>query len=145
MAARFNRECVGACSPRGMHDLPVGNHHRRSRYLSAAYPDRAVAGWGHCSAVNCAGIDPRHEAEYVHMMVSSLMCGAGAVGGVMDGWHGVGPQAGLGGGAAGDMELIEYHYPLVVHRYAFSTDSASPGDGEAVAASSMRSRRSITT
>ena len=34
----------------------------------------------------------------------------------------------LGGGAAGDMELIEYHYPLVVHRYAFSTDSASPGE-----------------
>ena len=45
------------------------------------------------------------------MMVSCLMCGAGAVGGIMDGWHGVGPQAGLGGGAAGDMELIEYQYP----------------------------------
>ncbi len=71
--------------------------------LSAAYPDRAVAGWGHCAAVNCSGRDPRHDREYVHMMVSCLMCGAGAVGGVMDGWHGCGPQAGLGGGAAGDM------------------------------------------
>ena len=96
--------------------------------LSAAYPSRAVAGWGHCSAVNCAGLDPRRDSEYVHMMVSSLMCGAGAVGGLMDGWHGVGPQAGLGGGAAGDMELIEYHYPLVIHRYGFSTDSGAPGE-----------------
>jgi N-methylhydantoinase B len=96
--------------------------------LSLAYPDRAVAGWGHCSAVNCAGLDPRSGNEYVHMMVSCLMCGAGAVGGVMDGWHGVGPQAGLGGGAAGDMELIEYQYPLVVHRYGFATDSANPGE-----------------
>jgi N-methylhydantoinase B len=62
------------------------------------------------------------------MMVSCLMCGAGAVGGIMDGWHGVGPQAGLGGGAAGDMELIEYQYPLLVHRYGFATDSANPGE-----------------
>jgi len=96
--------------------------------LSLALPDRAVAGWGHCSAVNCAGWDPRHGREYVHMMVSSLMCGAGAVGGTMDGWHGVGPQAGLGGGAAGDMELIEYQYPLLVHRYGFAADSAGPGE-----------------
>jgi N-methylhydantoinase B len=95
--------------------------------LSAAYPDRAVAGWGHCAAVNCSGWDGRHDREYVHMMVSCLMCGAGAVGGVMDGWHGCGPQAGLGGGAAGDMELIEYQFPLLVHRYGFATDSAGPG------------------
>ena len=96
--------------------------------LSLAYPDRAVAGWGHCSAVNCAGRDPRSDKEYVHMMVSCLMCGAGAVGGIMDGWHGVGPQAGLGGGAAGDMELIEYQFPLLVHAYGFATDSANPGE-----------------
>jgi N-methylhydantoinase B len=96
--------------------------------LSAAYPSRAVAGWGHCSSVNCSGLDPRSGSDYVHMMVSSLMCGAGAVGGIMDGWHGVGPQAGLGGGAAGDMELIENHFPLVVHRYSFSTDSGAPGE-----------------
>jgi N-methylhydantoinase B len=96
--------------------------------LSLAYPEAAVAGWGHCSAVNCAGCDPRSDKEYVHMMVSCLMCGAGAVGGIMDGWHGVGPQAGLGGGAAGDMELIEYQYPLLVHRYGFATDSANPGE-----------------
>jgi N-methylhydantoinase B len=96
--------------------------------LSLGYPERAVAGWGHCSCVNCSGLDPRDGREYVHMMVSSLMCGAGAVGGTMDGWHGVGPQAGLGGGAAGDMELIEYQYPLLVHRYGFATDSAGPGE-----------------
>jgi N-methylhydantoinase B len=95
--------------------------------LSAGYPERAVAGWGHCAAVNCSGQDPRQGHEYVHMMVSCLMCGAGAVGGVMDGWHGCGPQAGLGGGAAGDMELIEYQFPLLVHRYGFTTDSGGAG------------------
>jgi N-methylhydantoinase B len=96
--------------------------------LSLAFPERSVAGWGHCSAVNCSGHDPRDGREYVHMMVSSLMCGAGAVAGTMDGWHGIGPQAGLGGGAAGDMELIEYQYPLLVHRYGFAADSAGPGE-----------------
>jgi N-methylhydantoinase B len=96
--------------------------------LSAAYPELATAGWGHCSAVNLSGIDPRHDTEYVHMMVSCLMCGAGAVGGVMDGWHAIGPQAGLGGATCGDMELLEYHYPLLVHSYALTTDSANPGE-----------------
>jgi N-methylhydantoinase B len=95
--------------------------------LSAAYPFRATAGWGHCSAVNVAGTDPRTGAAYVHMMVSTLACGAGAVGGVMDGWHAIGPQAGLGGATCGDMELLEYHYPLLVHRYGISQDSGVPG------------------
>lgn len=95
--------------------------------LSAGYPQLAAAGWGHCSAVNCSGTDPRTGSQYVHMMVSSLMCGAGAVGGVMDGWHAIGPQAGLGGGSSGDMELIEHLYPLLVHRYVFTPDSAQPG------------------
>ena len=79
------------------------------------------------------------------MMVSCLMCGAGAVGGVMDGWHGVGPQAGLGGGAAGDMELIEYQYPLLVHRYGFARTRPAPASGAAAAGSSTRSKRSTTT
>ena len=96
--------------------------------LSAAYPERATAGWGHCAAVNFAGRDPRNDREYVHMMVSCLMCGAGAVGGVMDGWHGIGPQAGLGGATSGEMEVLEYHYPLVVHKYLLREDSGCPGE-----------------
>ena len=96
--------------------------------LSLAYPERAAAGWGHCSAVNVSGVDPRTDEEYVHMMVSCLMCGAGAVGGVMDGWHAIGPQAGLGGATCGDMELLEYHYPLLVHTYALTPDSGGPGE-----------------
>jgi N-methylhydantoinase B len=96
--------------------------------LSAAYPAEATAGWGHCSAVNLSGVDPRHDQEYVHMMVSCLMCGAGALRGVMDGWHAIGPQAGLGGATCGDMELLEYHYPLLVHRYTLTTDSPNPGE-----------------
>lgn len=95
--------------------------------LSEAYPSRAAAGWGHCAAVNLSGVDPRNGHEYVHMMVSCLMCGAGAVAGVMDGWHAIGPQAGLGGATCGDMETLEYHYPLLIRRYTLTEDSAGPG------------------
>jgi N-methylhydantoinase B len=96
--------------------------------LSTAYPERTAAGWGHCAAVNLAGVDPRDQREYVHMMVSCLMCGAGAVGGVMDGWHAIGPQAGLGGATSGEMEVLEYHYPLLVHSYLLREDSGCPGE-----------------
>ena len=95
--------------------------------LNAAYPTHAAAGWGHCSCVNVSGIDPRTETEYVHMMVSMLACGAGAVGGVMDGWHCVGPQAGLGGATCGEQELLEHHYPLIVHNYSLRPDSGGAG------------------
>ena len=61
------------------------------------------------------------------MMVSMLACGAGAVGGVMDGWHCIGPQAGLGGATCGEQELLEYHYPLIVHRYSIRPDSGGAG------------------
>jgi N-methylhydantoinase B len=96
--------------------------------LSAAYPDRATAGWGHCSAVNLAGVDPRNEREYVHMMVSCLSCGAGAVGGLMDGWHAIGPQAGLGAANSGEMEVLEYHYPLMIQSHRLREDSGCPGE-----------------
>jgi N-methylhydantoinase B len=96
--------------------------------LSSAYPELATAGWGHCAALNLSGTDPRNDREYVHMMVSCLMCGAGAVGGVLDGWHAVGPQAGLGGATSGEMEVLEYHYPLVVHSYQLRQDSGCPGE-----------------
>lgn len=96
--------------------------------LSVAYPERATAGWGHCAALNLAGVDPRSEREYVHMMVSCLMCGAGAIGGVLDGWHAIGPQAGLGGATSGEMEVLEYHYPLIVHSYLLRQDSGCPGE-----------------
>ena len=79
------------------------------------------------------------------MMVSCLMCGAGAVGGVMDGWHGVGPQAGLGGGAAGDMELIEYQFPLLVHAVRVRDRLRQSGRvARRLPVSSTRSRRSST-
>lgn len=94
--------------------------------LAAAYPGRASAGWGHCSCINVSGIDPRTQAEYVHMMVSTLSCGAGAVEG-LDGWHGVGPQAGLGGATCGEQEQLEYGYPLIVHNYSITKDSGAAG------------------
>lgn len=95
--------------------------------LNQAYPSRAAAGWGHCSCINVSGIDPRSREEYVHMLVSTLACGAGAVGDVMDGWHCIGPQAGLGGATCGEQELLEYHYPLIVHDYSITCDSGGAG------------------
>lgn len=94
--------------------------------LAAAYPHKASAGWGHCSAMNVSGIDPRSGEQYVHMMVSTLACGAGAVEG-MDGWHCIGPQAGLGGATCGEQELLEQGYPLIVHEYSITPDSGVPG------------------
>ena len=137
-----------AGAPRRLHDLPGGDDHRRGQRHSELSPTPSVRSPAGAIArpSTVAGVDPRSDTEYVHMMVSCLMCGAGAVGGVMDGWHGVGPQAGLGGGAAGDMELIEYHYPLLVHRYGFATDSANPGEWRGgCRVTSTRSRRSTTT
>jgi N-methylhydantoinase B len=96
--------------------------------LTEAYPSKAAAGWGHCSCINVSGIDPASGKEYVHMMVSTLACGAGALGGVMDGWHCIGPQAGLGGATCGEQELLEAHYPLIVHDYSITEDSGGPGE-----------------
>jgi N-methylhydantoinase B len=94
--------------------------------LTAGYPEHATAGWGHCSAMNVSGIDPRTREQYVHMMVSTLACGAGAVHG-MDGWHCIGPQAGLGGATCGEQELLEYSYPILVRNYSITKDSGVAG------------------
>ncbi len=94
--------------------------------FATAYPASASAGWGHCSAMNVSGTDPRTREQYVHMMVSTLACGAGAVRD-MDGWHCIGPQAGLGGATCGEQELLEYGYPIIVHDYSITRDSGVAG------------------
>ncbi|WP_018152337.1 caprolactamase subunit beta [Leeia oryzae] len=94
--------------------------------FEAAAPDRVTASWGHASGVNIAGIDPRTGEQYVTMVLASIISGAGATR-EMDGWHACGPLCCFGALSSGDIELLEYAYPIVIHRYGLSTDSGGAG------------------
>ncbi len=91
-----------------------------------ARPGRAVGSWGHSSGVNIAGRDQRNSEEYVTMVLASLVSGAGATG-YMDGWHACGPQSCFGALYSGDIETLEYAYPIIIHKYGLITDSAGAG------------------
>lgn len=60
------------------------------------------------------------------MVLASLVSGAGATG-YMDGWHACGPQSCFGALYSGDIETLEYSYPILIHRYGLVTDSAGAG------------------
>ena len=94
--------------------------------LEKAAPERAVGSWGHSSGVNIAGHDRRNDEEYVTMILASLIGGAGATS-HMDGWNSVGPQCCFGALTSGDIEILEYSYPIQIHRYGLVTDSGGAG------------------
>lgn len=87
---------------------------------------RAVASWGHANGCNIAGQDKRNGEEYVSMILASIISGAGATS-FMDGWHACGPQCCFGALYSGDIEVLEYSYPIIVHRYGLLTDSGGAG------------------
>jgi len=87
---------------------------------------RAVASWGHANGCNIAGRDRRTGEEYVSMILASIISGAGATS-FMDGWHACGPQCCFGALYSGDIEVLEYSYPIIVHRYGLLTDSGGAG------------------
>jgi N-methylhydantoinase B len=91
-----------------------------------AAPDRVSAGWGHANGCNIAGWDTRHNEEYVTMVLASLISGAGATP-TQDGWHACGPECCFGALTSGDVELLEYSYPIVIHEYGLMTDSGGAG------------------
>ena len=91
-----------------------------------AAPDRVSAGWGHANGCNIAGWDTRHDEEYVTMVLASIISGAGATP-QQDGWHAVGPECCFGALTSGDIELLEYSYPIIIHRYSLMTDSGGAG------------------
>ncbi|KWF24763.1 hydantoinase B/oxoprolinase family protein [Burkholderia pseudomultivorans] len=95
--------------------------------LEQAQGERAVGSWGHSSGVNIAGHDQRTDDEYVTMVLASLVSGAGATR-YMDGWHACGPQCCFGALYSGDIETLEYSYPILIHRYALVEDSAGAGE-----------------
>jgi len=91
-----------------------------------AAPEKVSASWGHAAGCNIAGWDSRHDEEYVTMVLASLISGAGATP-IQDGWHACGPQSCFGGLTSGDVELLEYSYPIIIHSYSLMTDSGGAG------------------
>lgn len=91
-----------------------------------AVPAKVSASWGHANGLNIAGWDKRHDEEYVTMVLATIISGAGATPN-QDGWHAVGPECCFGALTSGDIELLEYSYPIIIHRYALMTDSGGAG------------------
>jgi N-methylhydantoinase B len=120
--ARFPAPCVNSTS---CPIEPIADAVRKA--LLQADPRRAMAEWGRTAGVNIAGVDPRNGRYYVNYLLSSLISGAGAIDGVMDGWHMIGPADCLGALTCGDTELTELIYPLIVHEYSIREDSAGAG------------------
>jgi N-methylhydantoinase B len=94
--------------------------------FESAAPDRVSASWGHANGCNIAGWDTRHDEEYVSMILASIISGAGATP-HQDGWHACGPECCFGALTSGDVELLEYSYPIIIHRYGLMTDSGGAG------------------
>jgi N-methylhydantoinase B len=91
-----------------------------------AAPDKVSASWGHANGCNIAGWDTRHDEEYVTMVLASIISGAGATS-EQDGWHAVGPECCFGALTSGDIEMLEYSYPIIIHRYSLMEDSGGAG------------------
>ncbi len=94
--------------------------------FETAAADRVSASWGHANGCNIAGWDTRHDEEYVTMVLASIISGAGATP-HQDGWHACGPECCFGALTSGDVELLEYSYPIIIHRYGLMTDSGGAG------------------
>jgi N-methylhydantoinase B len=91
-----------------------------------AVPSKVSASWGHANGLNIAGWDKRHNEEYVTMVLATIISGAGATP-HQDGWHACGPECCFGALTSGDIELLEYSYPIIIHRYSLMTDSGGAG------------------
>ena len=61
------------------------------------------------------------------MLLATLISGGGATH-HMDGWPAVGPQCCFGALTSGDTEILEYQYPIIIHRYGLMTDSGGAGE-----------------
>jgi len=94
--------------------------------LEQALPRRAVASWGHSNGLNIAGRDFRTGEEYVSMILATIISGGGATH-QADGWPAVGPECCFGALTSGDVEILEYQYPIIIHRYSLMTDSGGAG------------------
>jgi N-methylhydantoinase B len=93
--------------------------------LSAALPDRAIAGWGRRYGHYIFGPDPRRSRLYVYPGYEAEG-GAGAVAGY-DGYHGTGSIGTLGEIARPNVEEVEIRYPWRSLWREFAVDSCGAG------------------
>ena len=91
-----------------------------------AMPSKVSASWGHANGLNIAGWDSRTNEEFVTMVLATIISGGGATP-QQDGWHAVGPECCFGALTSGDVELLEYSYPIIIHKYSLMTDSGGAG------------------
>lgn len=91
-----------------------------------AMPSKVAASWGHANGFNISGWDTRTNEEYVTMVLATIISGAGATP-KQDGWHACGPECCFGALTSGDVELLEYSYPIIIHRYSLMEDSGGAG------------------
>lgn len=94
--------------------------------FEAAAPERVTASWGHSSGINIVGTNPKTGEQYVTMVLATIISGAGATQN-MDGWHACGPLCCFGALSSGDIELLEYQYPILIHKYGLAKDSGGAG------------------
>jgi N-methylhydantoinase B len=92
-----------------------------------AMPAKVAASWGHSNGLNISGWDTRTNEEYVTMVLATIISGAGATP-KQDGWHACGPECCFGALTSGDVELLEYSYPIIIHRYSLIEDSGGAGE-----------------
>jgi N-methylhydantoinase B len=97
------------------------------RALAGLMPRRPMAQWGLTYAAHASGVDPRNDEYFVNNLLMTEICGGGAVEGLMDGWHAVGPANTLGAITCGDTELIESIYPMLIAEYSIRKDSGGAG------------------
>ena len=111
-----------------LHDDADGNTKNAVRLaFEKAVPSKVSASWGHANGFNIAHWTPRTNEEYVTMVLATIISGAAATP-QQDGWHACGPEcSGLGALTSGDVELLEYSYPIVIHRYSLIEDFGAAG------------------
>jgi N-methylhydantoinase B len=99
--------------------------------LSAACPERTMAGWGRRLRIAIKGVDPRNGRAFIwHMFHARPGAGASAGG---DGWHNAGEWHSAGGLKFGSVEVTEARFPMFFTHHEFRPNSG--GDGQFVGGS----------
>ncbi|GJD66567.1 hydantoinase B/oxoprolinase family protein [Methylobacterium frigidaeris] len=93
--------------------------------LSAACPERAMAGWSRRFRISVTGDNPRTGKRFIwHMFHARPGGGASPAG---DGWSGAGEWHSVGGIKFGSIEVAEARFPLRFDRHEFRAGSGGEG------------------
>ncbi len=121
----------GTSAPRQQHHHTDGNPGRRGAAQALEQGGPPIGsrppGVTPAGSTSLALIRRNGNDEYVTMVLASIISGAGA-NKTMDGWPACGPLQLLGALMSGDIELLEYAYLILIHRYSLMTDSGGAGE-----------------